>query len=217
MSRILIASVLIALLAGCTVPDIPAEIVTGSGTLVSHSYDLDDFTQIAADVVAQVEVTRGDAYSVNVEVDDNLTSRLEVSVKGNTLYIDLTDAAYSKATLRAQVTMPRLTGVTLDGASTLRAELAGEDLALNVDGASVATLTGTAGRVTIVADGASKAQLGGLSAGDVEVDTDGASKIEINAGGAVTGRADGASVIVVTGSPTSVNVQTEGAARVTTE
>jgi hypothetical protein len=49
------------------------------------------------------------------------------------------------------------------------------------------------------------------------VDTDGASKIEINAGGAVTGRADGASVIVVTGSPTSVNVQTAGAARVITE
>jgi hypothetical protein len=215
MSRILIASLIIALLAGCTGPEIPAEIVTGSGNLVSRSYDLDGFSQINADVVAQVEVTRGDAYSVKVEVDDNLEPRLQVSVTGDTLYIDLKDAAYNKATVRAQVTMPKLTGVTLNGASTLTGELAGEDVALNVDGAGVVTLTGTAGRVTITANGASKALLGGLAAGDVDLDADGASRIEINASGAVTGKANGAAVITVTGSPTAVDVQTDGAARVT--
>jgi hypothetical protein len=217
MSRILIASLIIALLAGCTGPEIPVRIVTGSGNLVSRSFDLDDFSKINADVVAQVEVTRGDAYSVKVEVDDNLEPRLRVSVTGDTLYINLTDAAYSKATLRAQVTMPKLTGVTLNGASTLTGELAGEDLALNVDGAGVVTLTGTAGRVTIVANGASKTYLGGLAAGDVDLDADGASRIEINASGAVTGKAKAASVITVTGTPTSVSVQTEGAARVVTK
>jgi hypothetical protein len=215
MSRILIASLIIALLAGCTAPQFPTELVTGSGNLVSRSFDLDGFTQIDADVVAQVTVTRGDAYSVQVEVDDNLEPRLRVSVTGDTLYIDLTDAAYSKATLRAQVTMPKLTGVTLNGASTLTGELAGEDLALNVDGAGVVTLTGTAGRVTIIANGASKALLGGLAAGDVDVNADGASRVEINVSGAVTGEANGAAAVTVTGSPTSVDVETDGAARVT--
>ncbi len=217
MSRILIAIVLIALLAGCAGPAAIPERVTGSGTLVSRSYDLEGFSQIDADVVADVKVTRGDAYSVNVEVDDNVASRLEVSVKGDTLHITLKDAAYNKVTLRAQVTMPRLTGVTLDGASTLHAELAGEDLTLNLDGASVATLTGTAGGVTIEADGAAQAMLGGLAAGDVRINSNGASHIEINASGAVTGRADGASVIFVGGSPRSVNVETEGASRVITK
>jgi hypothetical protein len=217
MARILIAGLLITLLVGCVGPVVPAGRITGSGNLVSRSYALAGFSQIVADNTAQVQVTRGDAYSVNVEVDDNLESRLEVSVTGETLHIGLTDGIYSKVSLRAQVTMPALTGVTLNGASTLNGELAGEEMVLHLNGASVLTLTGTAGRVTIQANAASQALLGGLAAGDVEVDANGASQIQIKTGGAVTGKANGASIITVTGSPTSVSVQTEGASQVITK
>ena len=216
MKRIVIFCLLIVLLAGCSLPGV-AERLVGSGNLVSRSYDLSGFTQIEADDAAQIVVTRGDAYSVNVEVDDNVESRLEVSVTGDTLHIGLADGLYSNVTLQAQVTMPKLTGVTLNGASRLTGELAGEDLTTNLNGASMLTLTGTAGRMTIQANGASKVQLGGLAAGDVEVDANGASRIEINTSGAVTGKANAASVITVTGSPTSVSVQTEGAAKVITK
>jgi len=216
MSRILTAALLIAFLAGCTGRIVPVESFAGSGNLVSRSYDLKGFSRIDANNSAQVEVTRGDAFSVNVEVDDNLESRLDVSVKGDTLYIGLKNGIYDKATLRAKVTMPTLTGVTLNGASTLGAVLAGEDVRVGLNGASVATLTGTAGRVTITSNGAGQALLGGLAAGDVKVDANGASHVELNTDGAVTGKANGASVIIVSGSPTSVDVQTEGASQVIT-
>ena len=217
MVRFLIVSLVVVLLAGCTAPVI-GDVVTGSGKLVTRSFELDGFSRIDADSVAQVEVTRGDAFSVEVDVDDNLESRLDVAVKGDTLHIKLQDGAYNNVTLRARVTMPKLTGVTLDGASTLTGELAGEDLALDLDGATRLTLTGTAGRVTIKINGASRALLGGLTAQeDVELDADGASHIEINASGAVRGKANGASRIIVTGSPTSVDVETEGASQVITK
>jgi Putative auto-transporter adhesin, head GIN domain len=217
MSRILLAGLLIALLAGCVAPDINVETITGSGNLTTKTYDLAGFSQINVNNAAQVEVTRGDAYSVVVEIDDNLESRLEVSVTGNILHIGLANGSYRNFTFRAKVTMPKLIAVTLNGASTLTGELAGEDLAVDLNGASKLTLTGTAGGMTVTANGASRALLSGLAAGDVEVDANGASHIEINTNGAVTGKANGASVITVTGTPTSVSVQTEGAARVVTK
>jgi hypothetical protein len=216
MRRILIASLLVVLLAGCSVPGV-AERLVGSGNLVSRSYDLSGFTQIEADDAAKITVTRAGTYSVNVEVDDNIEPRLEVKVTGDTLHIGLTEGTVGLITLQAQVTMPKLTGVKLDGASTLDAGLAGEDLVLDVNGAGTATLTGTAGRLGIRADGAGRAMLGGLAAGDVLVNANGASRVEINSSGAVTGKADGASTVVVSGTPTSVSVQTEGASRVVTK
>ena len=197
MTRILIVSVLVLLLVGCAGPIIGGDAVTGSGKLVSRSFELSGFTQIDANSVAEVEVTRGAAFGVEVEVDDNLESRLDVAVRGDTLYVKLQNGMYDKFTLRARVTMPELTGVKLNGASTLRGDLDGEDLDLDLNGASRATLTGAAGRMTVKVNGASR--------------------VEINASGAVSGKANGASSIAVTGSPTSVDVRADGGGRVITK
>ncbi len=215
MFRILVAAVFVVLLAGCSGPDLVLDIV-GSGNLTSRSYDLDGFTRIDADSAADVEVTRGDTYSVQVEVDEDLASQLEVSVEGDTLYVALANGPQVTYKFRARVTMPELTGVTLDGASSLSAELAGEDLSADLNGASQATLTGTAGRVTVKADGASTAKFGELDARDVQVDNNGASIVEISAGGAVTGQVTGASTVRVSGAPTSVDIDESGSSRVIT-
>jgi hypothetical protein len=217
VTRILIVSVLVLLLAGCAGPIVGGDAVTGSGKLANRSFELSGFTQIDANSVAEVEVTRGEAFGVEVEVDDNLESRLDVAVRGDTLYVKLQNGMYDKFTLRARVTMPELTGVKLNGASTLRGELAGEDLDLDLNGASRATLTGAAGRMTVKVNGASLALLAGLAAQDVKLDVNGASRVEINASGAVSGKANGASSITVTGSPTSVDVRADGASRVITK
>jgi len=215
--RVLIVSILVVLLVACAGPAISGETVTGSGTLVSRSFPLEGFSRIDADNAAQVEVTRSGGFTVEVKVDDNLADRLDVSVVGDTLHIKLQNGSYSNTTLRAQVTMPELSGVTLDGASTLSGELGGEDLDINLNGASRATLTGTAGRVAIDVNGGSQALLGDLAAGDVEVNADGGSRVEINASGAVSGQANGGAKITVSGSPTSVDVETDGGAQVITK
>jgi len=206
MARILIASILVVLLAACSGPF--GDVVTGSGNLVSRSFDLDGFSRIDADSGAQVEVTRGDAFSVDVEVDDNVASQLDLSVTGDTLRIRLDVDSQVNITFRVRVTMPELTGVTLDGGSTLRGEL---------DGESRATLTGTVDRVTIDVNGGAQALLGDLAAGDVELSANGGARIEVNASGRVTGEANGGAKITVTGSPTSVDVETDGGAQVITE
>lgn len=217
MKRFLVFSVLMALLAGCAGPAIDGNSVAGSDQLVSRSFDLAGFSRIDANNTAQVKVTRGEAFRVEIEVNDNLAPRLDVAVRGDTLYIGLQNGSYSHVTLRAQVTMPELTGVKLDGASTLQGQLDSEKLSLNLNGASQATLTGTADLVSIHIDGSSQALLGDLDAAEVEVNANGASRIEIKTSGEVRGKANGASTITVAGAPTSVDVQTEGASQVVTE
>lgn len=216
MKRFLVFGVLVALLASCAGPAIDGNTVTGSSQLVSRTFDLAGFSRIDANNTAQVEVTRGESFRVDVEVNDNLAPRLDVAVRGDTLYIGLQNGPYRHVTLRAQVTMPELTGVKLDGASTLHGELDGEKLTVNLNGASRLTLTGTAGLVSIHIDGSSQALLGDLDAAEVEVNANGASRIEVKTSGEVRGNANGASTITVAGAPTSVDVQTEGASQVIT-
>jgi hypothetical protein len=213
---LVITTILTALLAACTVASGETGVIIGSGTIVDRSFDLSGFARIDANNTAQVQVTRGDGFRVEVQVDDNLEPRLDVAVSGDTLHIRLENGSYSNITLRAEVTMPRLNGVTLNGASALSGQLDGESPTLNLNGASRITLTGSAGRVTIDANGASQALLGGLAAGDVQVSANGASHIEVQANGTVRGSANGASSVIVTGSPTAVNVDTTGASQVIT-
>jgi hypothetical protein len=217
MKHFLVVSILVVLVAGCAGPVTGGNAVSGSGQLVNRSFDLAGFSRIDANNTAQVEVTRGETFHVDVEVNDNLASRLDVAVRGNTLHIGLQNGSYNHVTLRAQVTMPELVGVTLNGASTLRGELASEDLALDLNGATRATLTGTAGHVTIDINGGSQALLGDLAAGEVKLSTNGGSRIEIQTNGAVRGMANGGSTVTVGGSPSSVDVETEGASQVTTK
>jgi len=216
MNRILTASLVVILLAGCTAPNVGVGL-SGSGNVVSNTFDLTGFSQIDTNSAVQVQVTHGDSYRVEVQVDDNLVSHLDVGVTGDTLHIRLQNGSYRNYTLKALVTLPELTKVTMNGASTLDGNMAGENLSLDLNGASRITLTGTAGRLTIVANGASQLLLAGLAAESVDLDANGASHIEVNASGAVTGRANGASVITVGGSPTSVDIKTEGASQVITK
>lgn len=214
MKRLLIIGFALIVLTACAGMTGSDEVVTGSETLVSRSFAVDGFSRIDANNTAQVEMTRVGSYSVEVEVNDNLADLLDVSVRGDTLRIQLQDGSYKNVTLRARVTMPELTGVTLDGASRLRGELGGEDLAANLNGSSQATLTGTAGRVEIDINGGSRALFGQLAAGDVELKADGGSNVEIQATGTVSGQANGGATVTVSGSPTAVDVETDGGATV---
>jgi len=215
MARVLVTAILVVLLAACSGPG-AGTTVTGSGHLVSRQFDLDGFSQIDADSGAQVDVTRGGAFSVNVETDDNVAPLLDLSVASNTLRIRVNADSVTNVTVLVKVTMPKLTGVTLNGGSSLVGELEGEGLTVSLNGGSHITLSGTAGGVAIDTNGGSQAMLGDLAAEDVELNADGGSIIEINASGRVSGLAKAGSQIIVTGSPSSVEVETESGAQVNT-
>jgi len=187
------------MLAGCSVWPVSAGSVTGSGTTATKSYDLSGFTGLRLDNSCDATVTRGDAFAVDVSVDDNLVQHLVVEVKGDTLHIGLDPGyVYVNAHLSARVTMPELE-------------------TLELSGAALADVSGFSSEAPLEfrLSGASKLSLSGVRCGDVSFDISGASsltgRLESQAfGGEVSGAGD----VGLEGSGTTLKVEGSGASDV---
>lgn len=223
------------LLAGCA--DLPSfTAIRGSGNPVTQTFDFSNFDQLSLSHAFQTEVTASDRYSVEVTVDDNLVDRLRVEQRGDTVTIGLDpNAALSNATLRARVSMPRLTSLDasgasrvnlsgfrsssdmrmdVSGASTVNGDLESGDLDADVSGASTLRLRGQGDSLRAVASGASTADLRDFAVTDANVEASGASRINVNASGRLDAEASGASSVRYSGSPTLGRIDQSGAGTV---
>lgn len=175
-------------------------IVSGSGNTIDKTYDFSDFTAISAGWTFNVTVTHGDAYSVKVTIDDNLETYLDVSQDGVTLKLGMDNGyIYHNTHLKAVVSTPRLTRLTLSGASkgTASGFNLADDFILNVSGASQANFTNmTVNKLTLDISGASRAS------GNV------------NASGNASLQASGASSITLSGKAVDADIESSGASTV---
>jgi hypothetical protein len=209
--RALSALITLLLLAGC------AAVGGGSGTLVTRRIEATGFDRIQAANGFQVDVSIGSPEQVEIELDDNLTNRLDARVDDGTLHLSLRRGInIGTATLRARVTMRALRGVeasgssavrlgdelrgasleaSLSGASSLEGKVALTSVTLGLSGASSARLTGTAATVEAQASGASNLGLEALEAADVSVEVSGASRADVCATRTISATASGGSAV----------------------
>jgi hypothetical protein len=208
----------------------------GSGNLETEAYAFTDFTKVEIGSAFEFEIKQSSSYSINVTADDNVMDYVQVSKDGQTLKIRLRRfLSLGPVTLRASVTMPQLSDLTVSGASrgTVSGFSSTEDLDITVSGASRVTGDIVAGNVEFGISGASTIQLEG-SADDIDANVSGASHFnlddfivnnaDINFSGAssgtvnLTGRLDanvsGASRLWYIGEPTSTDINTSGVSTV---
>jgi hypothetical protein len=232
-----IGLVLMVMSLGCGL--IPgARTISGSGDVVTREEPITGFDRVDVSHAFQVDISQGDTFSVVVTVDDNLVEYLEVVKQGDTLKIGLEPGqGYSvrEATLEAEVTMPKLAGlemsgashvavtgfkstktfdVNLSGASRLRGEIDAGDATFDASGASRVTLNGSAGNVTVEGSGASQIDLSDFAVADAIVKLSGASAATVNPSGTLDVDASGASDVYYLGNPRMGNVDTSGASSV---
>lgn len=206
--------------------------VTGSGTVVSREYDFTDFDELEFDHAFHAVVTQGDTYSVVVRIDDNLVDRLLVEQEGNRVKIGLQpDTRFTRATMEAEITLPRLSRLSADGAAQVQldgiesadnfiAEATGAgrihgdvnvaDVELTATGASNINLAGSGANVRANAEGASTIDLEAFTALDAQTVAEGASTVTVNVEGTLDADASGASHIYYVGQPAMGNIQTSG-------
>jgi len=208
----------------------------GSGNLETEEYAFTNFTEVEISSAFEFEIEQSSSYSINVTADDNVIDYVQVSQVGQTLKIRLgTVTWFGPVTLRASVTMPQLSGLTVSGASrgTVSDFSSTEDVNIKVSGASRVTGDITAGNVEFDISGASTLQLEG-SANDMVADVSGASRFnlddfivnnaDVNFSGAssctvnLNGRLDanisGASRLWYIGEPTMGDINTSGASTI---
>jgi hypothetical protein len=191
-----------ALLAGCVVTPgglgLPRA-MRGSGEVVTQEMEISDFARVEVHNAFQASIRQGDAFRVVVEVDQAAVPHLRITKQGDTLQIGLEPGVslIGNVTLRAEVTMPTLTGLSASGASVV--DFSGFSSAQNLD---------------LDASGASTLQ-GEIDAGDTQMDASGASQITLN--GAlqdVSLEASGASRITMSGGGKNVKIRASGGCQV---
>ena len=223
------------LLAGCS---LPTNFLTGSGNVVTREETFSDFDKLNVSHAFTVDVSQGEEFSVVIHIDDNVVEHLRVTESGGTLAIGLAPNflfSIRSGTLRAEVTMPELTGPVLSGASrvsitgfkstnNLSAELSGAsrlqgdldagDAIFEVSGASRVALSGSAEKMRIDASGASQLDLEEFAVADADVKASGASTITVNPSGTLDVDASGASRVYYLGSPAMGKIDTSGASSI---
>jgi Putative auto-transporter adhesin, head GIN domain len=235
-----VATVAALLLSGCTfyVPQPLPQTIVGSGKSATVEKDLTGFSKIAASSAFQLDVSQSDGYSVALTVDEKVVPYLDVTVQGDTLRIALKPGlsmAGATGPLKAKVTMPKLTGLNLSGAtratvagfksterldtevsgaSRLDGSLEAGDVSFQLSGASRVTLTGKGQKMALEASGASQGNLEQFVVTDANVELSGASRATVNATGKLDVNVSGASTLRYTGSPTMGSVQSSGASTI---
>ena len=228
-------------LSGCCCPWTVSRVVRsvtlrGSGNLVTQEMDFSGFKRLVISHAFVADVKQSDTYRVEITVDDNLVDHLDVSKRGDTLYVGMDDISiFGDATFRATITMPTLDGLEASGASKVTAtgfrssnafdlEVSGAssfqgeidcgDMHIRVSGASSATFDGTGRNADIGVSGASRARLGGFALQNVNIEASGASSATVNVAGRLNAEASGASTILYVGSPQLGNIEQSGASSV---
>jgi hypothetical protein len=191
--------------------------VTGSGDVVTRTFDYQGFTVIEAGYGFGLEVTQGDQYSITVSVDDNVVDRLEVSKSGDTLSIGLDPGSYNNMNLVARITMPDLNGIEFSGGSN--GDISGFDSSHDFDvalsGGSWATIVGSAGDLEIDASGGSHFDLSEFTVDDVYAELSGGSHGSVYVGGRLDADISGGSHLDYYGNPELGDIETSSGSTAT--
>ncbi len=126
--------------------------------------DFAGFSKIEVGSVFQAKIVKSERYRVTIQLDDNALLYLRVDQTGDRLIVDLDGVDLTRnLTLKAEIAMPDLEGVSIRGVSS--AEVTGFDFdhAIEFDVSGVSQLSGTlnAGDVTITLSGPSSISLSG--------------------------------------------------------
>lgn len=212
---------LFLMLSGCAIFGIQ-----GSGYLITRNYALDNFTSVNIDSTCDVKIMRGDYFTVQVTVDDNILPYVEAYVSGNILHIELASGfSYQSMDFQATVVMPQLTYLEVDGVSTAdvsgftstgtfravidgvsRAEIdliSSQDINCEVNGTSHLEITSLSsnGDLTLICDGVSTADLRGVALTNGSILVDGVSDAYVDVSGCLNGNVAGLSTLHYSGSP----------------
>lgn len=132
--------VFVFLLSACSFT--PPGTVTGSGSLVTESFDMRDFDQIRIGTSGVLYIEQGNEFSLSIETDDNILPLLDVEVEHGVLTLrtkpDITSLQLE--TIIYRVTLPELSMIDLSGSADVHVEdFSADSLSVNINGSGDVT------------------------------------------------------------------------------
>lgn len=209
--------------------------VKGNGNVESSTRDLDSFTGLRISGIINAFVMQGDVQSVKITADANLLPLIETSVSRGVLTIRSKKGISTYEKLNVYIVVPNLESVNLSGVASLNSkgkitskhielETSGSsEINLELDcssieaeliGASDINLKGSAGKIEVDAGGSSSLEAYSLQVESGDIETSGASKVNVSVEKELKASASGASNVNYKGSPKDVEQNTSGAASI---
>lgn len=126
-----------------------------SGETTTEARALDGFTDVAVGGTAELTVTEGKVFSVEVTTDSGLQKYVTTRVEGSQLVIEQEYAMLgSSPRVQITVTLPELTALAVSGSATASVpELRAERFRLSASGASSVDVTAITSELTVDASG----------------------------------------------------------------
>lgn len=200
------------------------EVFEGKGE-IEKKFDVNNFKEIEVGGAFVVTVRQGNAFSVDANSDskDNIDD-LDINVKGGTLEIEYRDKfSFSRRheKTRINITMPKLEGLDLSGASAVKVigfKDKNQDINIELSGAVKLAVDVDARKIDLDATGASNVDLRGYAE---KVDIDATGACQINARNMiidqVNAEASGASQVRLGRVKNLNSSHTNGASKITRE
>lgn len=138
----LIVSLLVFVFALSACSFTPPDTVTGSGKMVTQTFNVGDFDQIRLGTSGVMYIEQGNVFSLTVEADDNILPIMKVEVEKGVLTIRTSPevSALQFETLIYRVTLPKLSAIDLSGSADIRVEdFSADSLNININGSGDVT------------------------------------------------------------------------------
>ncbi|MCB2411632.1 DUF2807 domain-containing protein [Demequina sp. TTPB684] len=194
-----------------------------SGETTTEARALDGFTQIEMGGSADLFVTEGESFSIDVTTDSSLQEHVTTDVSGTTLKIEQHYSIIGASpAVTVSVTVPDLTRLEVSGAAevqvrsvvaeALDVEISGagdvdlaadaQDLTVSVSGAGTVTAHGTVGEGRLAVSGAGGIVGEDLTVGDASVSVSGAGSVSVRVRETLDANVSGAGNVIYFGDPT---------------
>lgn len=183
----------------------------GSGQRRVEARSLAGFERLVVGDAVDVSVRYGPSYSVEVEADDNLLSRVETRSAGGILDVGVSGSYSSQRAPLVRITMPRLSRVELSASSS--ADIRGfrsPSLYLSSNGSGNFHVVGQASAVQVEMSGSGHANLSALDAGTAAVQVNGSGSARVRARQTLSAEVNGNGLIRYSGPATLIERTVHG-------
>lgn len=229
--RLILVSLTTLVLTSCI--DLVGE--RGNGIRVEESFTVDDFEKIDVGGAFIVKITQENSNEITLEADENLVDYIEIGVHGSTLEVNSDRRLDSKDGIIVNIPVKSIRAITCSGASDvstttplqsekLNIVLSGAgklelmldvgDVSVDVSGATLVYLEGSAKTLDINMSGAGSLEASEMEVEDCFAQISGIGKILVNVTGTLDADVSGLGSVEYVGDPENVKGDVSGVGNV---
>jgi hypothetical protein len=203
---IVLLAACIALVAGCRLPG-----MRGNGHIKTEERPVGAFAAVDAGGAFQIEWQNGPP-ALRITTDENLLPYIDNDVSSDTLHLRTREHVWPTHGIKVVISSPTRAGAKIRGAVKLIVnQLSGSTFAVESQGASEVSLSGSIDRLLVDMTGASQLAADGLQTKTAEISTTGAGDADVAVSDTLKVVITGAGKVTYSGNPATIQKHITGA------